>query len=190
MGSKTEYFVFFLNTIRCIPHLILYFVHKNKSLIRADIKRNLELANKQYGYIFGLIFLLSFKKSFRNIFYYRIHPFDFFLAVICPRLPNLFIDTRNIGAGFAISHGFGCAIGAVSIGDKCTIFQQVTLGAVAQGGYPTILNNVLIGAGAVVIGSITIGNNVVIGANATVFTNVPDNCTVLPGSSKIMRWRK
>ncbi len=57
-------------------------------------------------------------------------------------------------------------------------------------GFPTILDNVTIYAGAIVIGNITVGNNSVIGANATVFKNVPDNCTVLPGTSKIMQWRK
>lgn len=40
-----------------------------------------------------------------------------------------------------------------------------------------------------VIGNITIGNNVVIGANATVYFNVPDNCSVLPGTSKIFKWK-
>ena len=47
----------------------------------------------------------------------------------------------------------------------------------------------VINSGAIIMGKVIIGNNVVIGANATVMQNVPDNCTVLPVSSKIMHWK-
>jgi serine O-acetyltransferase len=57
-------------------------------------------------------------------------------------------------------------------------------------GFPTIMDNVTIYAGAVVLGDITIGNNSVIGANATVFQDVPDNSTVIPAASRIMKWNR
>lgn len=190
MTSKREYIIFILNFFRCIPHLVIYYFHNKRPIIREDIKRGLKLFNKNYGDIKGLIFLLSFERAFRNLFYYRVQPFEFILNMICPRLYALHIDACEIGPGFAISHGFASTIGARSIGKNCTVFQQVTLGAAGRVGFPTILDNVTIYAGAVIIGNITIGNNSVIGANATVFKNVPDNCTVLPGTSKIMQWRK
>jgi serine O-acetyltransferase len=99
------------------------------------------------------------------------------------------VESKQIGEGMIIIHGFSTAIGAESIGKNCIIYQQVTIGA-TKDGFPTILDNVTIYAGAVIIGKITIGNNVVVGANATVFNDVPDNCTVLPGSSRVMKWRK
>ena len=154
------------------------------------MKKNLEWENKNFTELVGLIYSLAFNKAFRNIFYYRMSRTGFFLSMICPKLSTLIIDTDSIGEGFAISHGFATAIGARSIGKNCTVFQQVTIGAASEVGYPTILDNVIIYAGAIIIGNVTIGNNVVIGANATVYTNVPDNSTVLPGTSKIMRWKK
>jgi serine O-acetyltransferase len=189
MDSKREYIIFILNCIRCIPHVLVYYLHKNKSLIKEDIKNGLKLLNKNYGNLKGLIYLLSFEKAFRNLFYYRVQPFEIILNIVCPRLIAMRIDACKIGPGLSISHGFGSTIGAKSIGKNCTIFQQVTLGAAGNAGFPTILDNVTIYAGAVIIGNVTIGNNSVVGANATVFRDIPDNCTVLPGTSKIMKWR-
>lgn len=63
----------------------------------------------------------------------------------------------------------------------------VTIGN--NSGYPTILDNVRIHPGAVVVGNITIGNNVIIGANATVYKDVPDNCTVFTEHSRIIKWK-
>lgn len=190
MTSKRDYIVFIMNIFRCLPHIIVFFLHKNRSIISEDIKCGLKLFNQNYGELKGLIYLLSFERAFRNLFYYRVQPFEIILNIICPRLHTLRIDACVIGPGLAISHGFASTIGAKSIGKNCTIFQQVTLGAAGSVGFPTILDNVTIYAGAVIIGNVTIGNNSVVGANATVYKNVPDNCTVLPGTSKIMQWRK
>jgi serine O-acetyltransferase len=188
MNRPQEYILFIFNMIRCIPHLILFYLHKNKPIIQADVKRGLELTEKDFRQPFGLIYLLAFCRQFRNLFYYRTRPYSFFLNIICPQLPTLAIQAKRIGEGFTIVHGYATAIGAESIGKNCIIYQQVTLGGTKQG-LPTILDNVQISAGAIVIGKVTIGNNVIIGANATVFKDVPDNCTVLPASPSIMRWK-
>ena len=89
----------------------------------------------------------------------------------------------KINGGFFIDHGFGVVIGETSeIGNNVTMFQGVTLGGTGKETgkrHPTIGDNVVIGAGAKVLGSITIGNNVYIGANAVVLKPVPDDCTVV-----------
>lgn len=188
LHSKREKLVFILNSIRCIPHIVIFLAHRNRHTIETDIFRGLEEFRIQAGSLFGLIFLFTFMKSFRNVFYLRIKPIDFFLRIILPPAPALAIQTHVIGEGLVISHGFGTAIGAKSIGKNCTILQQVTIGATKEG-EPVIGDNVMIYAGAVIFGKINIGNNVVIGANATVFRDVPDNCTVLPGTSRIMHWK-
>lgn len=77
------------------------------------------------------------------------------------------------------------------IGENCTIYQQVTIGSnYTKGskgyGFPTIGNNVLIGAEAKIIGNVIIGNNVNIGANAIVTKNIPDNSTVIIGDIRIL----
>jgi len=92
-----------------------------------------------------------------------------------------------IGHGFFIDHGMGVVIGETTeIGDNVTIYQGVTLGGTGKEKgkrHPTIGNNVVISAGAKVLGSIKIGNNVKIGAGSVVLKDVPDNCTVvgIPG---------
>lgn len=93
----------------------------------------------------------------------------------------------TIGERFFIDHGTGVVIGETTIiGNDVTLYQGVTLGGTGkQSGkrHPTIGNNVVVGAGAKILGSFTIGNNVNIGANAVVLSNIPDNSTVvgIPG---------
>lgn len=189
MKTPQEFIMIVFNAIRCIPHFIVFYSHKNKSLIKADIIRGLDNMERSYNVHFGLLFLLSFCREFRNLFYYRTRPYSFFLNYICRSQSTLFIQTKTIGEGLRIMHGFATAIGAESIGKNCTIYQQVTIGGTDDGA-PIIKDNVQIFAGAIIFGKVTIGNNVTIGANATVYTNVPDNASVLPGSSKVFQWSK
>ncbi len=89
----------------------------------------------------------------------------------------------RLGRRLVIDHGMGVVIGETAeIGDDCYLYHQVTLGvARAQGGkrHPTIGNNVIIGAGAVVLGPITVGDNARIGSNAVVLEPVPADTTVV-----------
>lgn len=88
-----------------------------------------------------------------------------------------------IGKGFFIDHGMGVVIGETAIiGDNVTLFQGVTLGGTGKEKgkrHPTIGNNVVIGAGAKVLGNILVGDNSYIGANAVVLRDVPANSTVV-----------
>jgi serine O-acetyltransferase len=90
----------------------------------------------------------------------------------------------EIGPGVFFPHTQGTVIGAISIGSSATIFQGVTLGAreidmsFQPHLRPRIGNNVVIGAGAKVLGGIVLGDNVRVGANAVVLRSVPDNRTV------------
>ncbi len=89
----------------------------------------------------------------------------------------------KIGRRLMIDHGMGIVIGeTVTIGNDCIIYHGVTLGGTGKDKYkrhPDIGNNVMIGAGAQILGPIKIGDNVKIGANATVFKNIPQNKTVI-----------
>ncbi len=97
----------------------------------------------------------------------------------------------KIGRRFVIDHGMGVVIGETSeIGDDVTIYHGVTLGGTTwrKGKrHPTIKNNVVIGAGAKVLGNITIGENVRIGANSVVVKDVPPNSTVVGVPGKTVR---
>jgi serine O-acetyltransferase len=97
----------------------------------------------------------------------------------------------KIGRGFFIDHGMGVVIGETTeIGDNVTLYQGVTLGGTGKEKgkrHPTIGNNVVISAGAKVLGSITIGNDVIIGAGAVVVKSVPDGCTVVGVPGRIVK---
>lgn len=97
----------------------------------------------------------------------------------------------QIGERFFIDHGEGVVIGETAIiGNDVLIYQQVTLGGTgSEHGkrHPTIGNNVIIGAGAKVLGNITIGDNVRIGAGSVVIDNVPDNCTVVGVPGRVVQ---
>jgi serine O-acetyltransferase len=96
----------------------------------------------------------------------------------------------NIGNNFFIDHGSGVVIGETTIiGDHVRLYQNVTLGVlhfekddnILKKNYkrhPTIKNNVVIGAGAKILGQITIGSNVNIGANSWITEDIPDNTSV------------
>jgi serine O-acetyltransferase len=88
-----------------------------------------------------------------------------------------------IGRRVVIDHGMGVVIGETAeVGDDCYLYHQVTLGVRGAGGgkrHPTVGKNVIIGAGAKVLGPITVGDNARIGSNAVVVDSVPGNTTVV-----------
>ncbi len=102
----------------------------------------------------------------------------------------------EIGKGFFIDHGMGVVIGETAeIGDNVTLFQGVTLGGTGKEKgkrHPTIGDNVIIGAGAKVLGSMKIGDNVKVGAGSVVLKEVEANATVVgvPGRVVAQNGRK
>lgn len=96
-----------------------------------------------------------------------------------------------IGKGLFIDHGHGVVIGETAVlGDNITLFQGVTLGGNGkeQGKrHPTIEDNVMVSAGAKILGSFTIGENSKIGAGSVVLQEVPPNCTVVGVPGRIVK---
>ena len=97
----------------------------------------------------------------------------------------------KIGRGLFIDHGTGVVIGETAvIGNNVTLFQGVTLGGTGKERgkrHPTVGNNVVIGAGAKVLGNITIGNDSMVGANAVVIRDIPEHSTVVGVPGRITR---
>ena len=97
----------------------------------------------------------------------------------------------KIGKGFFIDHGNGVIIGETTIiGDNVTLYQGVTLGGTGKEHgkrHPTVGNNVMIGAGAKVLGSCTIGDNSKIGAGSVVLGEVPPNSTVVGVPGRVVK---
>lgn len=97
----------------------------------------------------------------------------------------------KIGKGLLIDHGMGVVIGETAeIGDNCTIYQGVTLGGTGKDvgkRHPTLGDNVMVGAGAKILGPVKIGSGSKIAANAVVLNGVPENCTAVGIPAKVVR---
>ncbi len=102
----------------------------------------------------------------------------------------------TIGQALFIDHGMGVVIGETSIvGNNVTLFQGVTLGGTGKETgkrHPTLGDNIVVGAGAKVLGNITVGSNSYVGANAVVLKDVPENTTIVgvPGRSTRQEGKK
>jgi len=97
----------------------------------------------------------------------------------------------RIGRGLLIDHGMSTVIGETSeVGDNCTLYQGVTLGGTGkQTGkrHPTLGENVVVGVGASILGSITVGDNAVVGAGSVVLKPVPTDTTVVGVPARVVR---
>lgn len=97
----------------------------------------------------------------------------------------------KIGRRVFIDHGIGVVIGETTvIGNDVIIYQQVTLGGVSTSKgkrHPTLMNNVVIGAGSKVLGNITIGENSKVGANSVVVKDVPSDSTAIGIPARVLK---
>ncbi len=118
------------------------------------------------------------------------------LARFISQIARLFTQVEihpgaKLGRRLFIDHGCGIVIGETAeIGDDVTLYQGVTLGGTGKENgkrHPTLGNNVVVGAGAKVLGSFTVGDNVKIGAGSVVLKPVPDNCTVVGIPGKVVK---
>lgn len=97
----------------------------------------------------------------------------------------------KIGKGLFIDHGTGVVIGETAeIGENCTIYQGVTLGGTGKDHgkrHPTLGNNVMVGAGAKVLGPFKVGDNSRIAAGAVVLSEVPENSTAVGVPARVVK---
>lgn len=120
--------------------------------------------------------------EFRTLVHYRLRGTPLPLRLLLRRMyrpaSSLLLDVDRIGPAFFIQHGVATVVAAESIGSRCWINQQVTVGHTAKG-RPTLGDDVRIGAGAVVLGPITVHDGATVGANATVMHDVGGGTTVV-----------
>ena len=129
--------------------------------------------------------------SFHAVLYHKLAHFLYkcklyFLARLISQIARFLTGIEihpgaTLGRRVFFDHGMGIVIGETAIvGDDCVIFHGVTLGGLSS------KNNVLLGAGAKLLGDITIGENVKVGANAVVLTDVPDNAIAVGIPARII----
>ena len=152
---------------------------------------------------FKILKLVIMEVAVQSVLLYRIQDFFtnkkiYFLAKLIRNL-NLYLTGAEfcigakIGPGLIIRHPNGIVVGSGTvIGENCTILQQVTLGEKYGDGrdiyhkYPKIGNNVVISAGAKIIGGVHVGDNVTIGANAVVTKDIPNNSVAIGVPAKVI----
>lgn len=156
-------------------------------IINSDLDMRMHHSNKTHNIsklkrILLFIKLLIIRTGIRPVFFYRvcryfyIKDMKFFFNIF--QFLNLILNdiqisvTTKIGTNLSIPHPQCIVIGGGEIGNNAFIFQGVTLGYRGKG-YPTIGNNVTIGAGAKVLGEVHIGDYAVVAANAVVLNDVP-----------------
>ena len=134
-------------------------------------------------------------RSYRRAHWFYQHKFYTIARIISQRARHKtgieIHPGATIGDGLFIDHGMGVVIGETTIiGDNCLLYQGVTLGGTGKDKgkrHPTLGDNVMVGAGAKVLGPINIGNNVKVAANAVVLKDIPDNCTAVGVPARIAR---
>lgn len=131
----------------------------------------------------------------RKAHWFYCHKMYFIARLIsqrCVRKTNIEIHPgAQIGRRFFIDHGTGVVIGETAvIGDDCTIYQGVTLGGTGKDKgkrHPTLGNNVMVGAGAKVLGPFKVGDNSNIAAGSVVLSEIPENSTAVGTPARVVR---
>ena len=164
-----------------------------KADLNAYLERDPAARNK-----FEIFFLYSGYKAVRSrrrAYWFYHHNMKFIARFISQRSRHKtgieIHPAAKIGKGLVIDHGMGVVIGETTeIGDDCTIYQGVTLGGTGKDTgkrHPTIGNNVLVGAGAKVLGPFTVGDNARIAANAVVLSAIPPNSTAVGVPARVVK---
>ena len=188
-----------LNYLRTFPVYLCVLSSQHRKLLELDIARWCEQDGKTFsGLLPALNHFLGHKKEFRNLVLHRLwNPSRTRKAKFHVRifklfwrpLDSLYLNTRNIGGGLYIQHGFSSIIAAQSMGENCWINQQITIGYKGEHS-PVIGNNVRIHCGAKVLGNVTMQDNSVAGANAVVVKDVPKNAVVGGVPAKVIKYKE
>lgn len=170
----------FFNFYRLIIARMLFSCKKVNRLLSADMAKWCQYHTITNKTIYGRMgILLIYYKQFRNLFIHRLENNGKVLSSIVFKflfrpLDSLIIQTKDIGEGFFIQHGFATIIAAKSIGKNFWVNQQVTIGY-SHSKNPKIGDNVRVCCGGIVIGDVKVGNNSIVAAGAVVTKDIPDN---------------
>lgn len=169
--------------------------------IKEEIKEDIEAVKQRDPAARGNVEILLLYSGVHAILCYRVaHRLylgeHYFSARVVSQLARHFTGIEihpgaTIGKRFFIDHGMGVVIGETTeIGDDCTLYQGVTLGGTGKDvgkRHPTLGNNVMVGAGAKVLGPIKIEDNCKIAANAVVLKDIAGNSTAVGVPAKVVR---
>ena len=169
--------LFALKSFRTIPAYIIWKTSKSKDIIYQDMCFWKEIRHMSIENEFVLYnTLLLETEAFRNVVHMRLKQGGrigrILFRYVFPPLRTLSIGCGSVGPGLYIQHGFSTIIAAKSVGERCWINQQVTIGF-EQDRQPVIGHHVRICTGAIVIGDVTVGDNAIVAAGAVVTHDIP-----------------
>lgn len=184
-----------LNWVRTLPVYWCYLKSRQRRRIDMDLEvwapwNRLEGCSPMTQ----LNYLLSCKPEFRNLLLHRFrnpegsHLHYYIARLFWKPLDSLYLETRDIGGGLYIQHGFATIVDAESIGEYCWINQQVTIGYTEKG-HPILEDHVSVNCGAKVLGNVTMHRGSTAGAGAVVVKDVPENAVVGGVPAKVIKWK-
>ena len=190
-----------INTILSVLLVLVELALIKILLIAVFFYSDIRVAQKKDPAAKSFLEIILLYPGLHALVYYRIaHVFYimhlFFFARLISQVGRFFTGIEihpgaKIGKRFFIDHGLGVVIGETEvIGNDVLLYQGVTLGGtgIVKGKrHPTLGNNVVVGAGAKVLGNISIGDNSYIGSNAVVIKDVPPNSTVVGVPGRITK---
>lgn len=167
---------------------------QNNSFLRNELDMYLQNNFSPFQGWVGFVWLLNCYPEYRNVLYMRVGGYySKIMSKIHKGQMALYLpsDSSKVGANLMIWHGFSTIVNAKSIGDNCSIWQQVTIGNKLDNdeAKPIIGNNVKICAGAIIVGDITIGDNAIIGAGTVIVKDVPSGAIMVGSSARQIQHR-
>lgn len=183
---KIKKLITLLNIPRLLLHIIFFYLKYDNC--KDDVVVCMKLRPFKSSIFWSFCYLLTFDKTFRNLFYRRIGNAKYLIWYRLWPHPSFTLATdMKIGSGFQCVHPFATIVNAKEIGLNFSVRNNVTIGNNKRGDRPVIGNNVSINANAVVVGDITLGDNVVVGAGTVLTKSVPDNCVVVGNPAFILK---
>lgn len=183
--SKFKWLIVVINVPRFLLHIFFYEIFRKKCQV--DVQVGMFHHGVRGPLWCGFLFLMTFDKPFRNLFYHRIGGFKYLIYYWAPPHNSFVIATYSrIAEGFLGVHPIGTFVNASCVGKYFTVKNNVTIGNNGEGN-PEIGDYVTINANAVVVGKIKLGNHVEVGAGTVLMKNVPDNCVVVGNPAYILK---